>query len=145
MVTGRVAEMVDPNISKGEGANNQLAPPRRKVCAATGAVDCHQTYFGGSVVVKASTVIGREISPTSALIFTAKGVMATSMYVTEIAKVRNLASFKTSSNMSGPCVKTHHDVRNLKQKCNALIFAVEGHLHFCPNQKISRENVVNRQ
>ena len=51
-------------------------------------VDGHQMYFEGSVVGKASTV-GREISPTSPLIFTGS------------QQLRNLASFKTSINF-GP-------------------------------------------
>jgi len=36
------------------------------------AVDCRQVYFGGSAVGKAS-IIGIEISPTPALIFTGEG------------------------------------------------------------------------
>jgi len=43
------------------------------------AVDGHQTYSGGSVIGKAST-IGVEISPTPPVIFTGRG-----------QKVRNLA------------------------------------------------------
>ena len=62
--------------------------------------------FGRSLVGKASTV-GREISPTPPLIFTGS------------QKVRNLASFLTSLNLSNTRLKTQQDIRILKQKCNA--------------------------
>ena len=51
-------------------------------------MDGYQMYFGGLIVVKASTV-GTEISPTSPLIFTGQ-------------KVQNLALFKTSLNFELP-------------------------------------------
>jgi len=64
------------------------------------AVDGQQMYFGGSVVGKASTTTGTEISPTPPLIFTGG------------QKVRNLATFSTPLR---PRLKMQQDIRTLKQ------------------------------
>jgi len=72
-------------------------------------------YFGGSVVRKTST-IGIEISPTPPIIFTGG------------QKVRNFASFDTSLNLSRPHLKMQQDIRILKQNCDAAMIAL------CPGQ-----------
>jgi len=68
----------------------------------------HQMYSGGSVVGKASTVIGIEISSIPPLIFTGG------------QKVRNLASFSTPLNFQPPTFEMQQDIRTLMKQTSCV-------------------------
>ena len=82
------------------------------------AGDGHQIYFGGSIVVKAST-IGIGISPTRPLILTGG------------KKVRNLASFKTSLNFEPPALENPARCPNSETK-----------VQYCDDRRMSWPSLV---